>query len=166
MKQVEVYFDYMCPYCYKGHQNLLKLLPDHPDVEILWKPCEAHPRPEVRDRYTDVAMMGMFYLRDTSGSVEHYNDLVYDAHFNQHQPIDDPDVLAGIAVQCGADADAFRLALADGRYTDEVMQANIRAWGDMEWEAVPSYACGDKKLGSRGGVLVSAEALNDFLATC
>lgn len=166
MKQVEVYFDYMCPYCYKGHLNLLQLLPQHPDVQIVWMPCEAHPRPEVRDHYTDVAIMGMFYLRDNAGDVERYNNLVYDAHFNQHVLIDAPDVLTQIAVQCGADADAFRTAIIDGRYADQVMQANIRAWGDMGWEAVPSYTCNGQKIGSHGGVLVAMEKLDEFLTNC
>ena len=166
MKKLEVYFDYLCPYCYKGHHNLLELLPKHPDVEVVWMPCEAHPRPEVRNIYTDIAMMGMFFLRDNGGNVALYNDLVYEAHFTHHQPVDNHDVLTAVAVQCGADADAFRQALADGRYNDEVLQANIHAWGDLEWEAVPSYVCNGAKIGSHGGVLVSPEALDDFLSNC
>ena len=32
--KLDVYFDYACPYCYRGHQNLLELLKRHPEVEV------------------------------------------------------------------------------------------------------------------------------------
>lgn len=163
MKRVEVYFDYLCPYCYKGHQNLKQLLPGHPDVEIVWMPCEAHPRPEVSKIYSDIAMMGMFFLRDHGGDVDQYNDLVYEAHFEREERIDDPELLTGIAGECGADPAAFKKALCDGRYSEEVHAANRRAWGEKGWEAVPSYSCGEKNIGSQGGILVPLENLDRFL---
>ena len=166
MKQLEVYFDYHCPHCYKGHQNLKQLLPHHPDVQILWQPCEAHPRPEVRDLYTDVATMGMYCVRDCGGDVDRYNDLVYEAHVQKKQRSDDPDVLTAIALTCGADEKTFRAALTDKGYADEVYQANIRAWMTHGWEAVPSYICEGKKIGSRGGVAVPLEDLDQFLGGC
>ena len=164
MKKIEVYFDYLCPYCYEGHKNLKKLLPSHPDVEIVWMPCEAHPRPEVSKIYSDIAMMGFFFLRDNGGDLDRYNDAVYEANFEKRLAIDDHDLLAAIAKDCGADEDAFRAALSDGRYNEEVFAANRKAWGDMGWEAVPSYAAEDgRTVGSRGGILVPYDELNKFL---
>ena len=164
MKRVEVYFDYLCPYCYRGHKNLKDLMPAHPDVEIVWMPCEAHPRPEVSKIYSDVANMGMFFLRDSGGDVDIYNDLAYEAHFEKGLRIDDVEVLASIAGECGADTTAFKKALCDGRYAAEAVEANRRAWGGKGWEAVPSYACGEKTIGSRGGILVPPEELGRFLS--
>jgi len=40
--KLEVFFDYACPYCQQGHESLLELLPQYPQVEIVWYPCEAH----------------------------------------------------------------------------------------------------------------------------
>ena len=165
MKRVEVYFDYLCPYCYQGHKNLKKLLPSHPDVEIVWMPCEAHPRPETAKIYSDIANMGMFFLRDSGGDLGRYNDLVYSAHFEKGLRIDDIEVLASIAEECGADPNVFKAALNSGRYATEAVEANRRAWGEKGWEAVPSYSCGEKEIGSRGGILVPPEALNQFLSS-
>ncbi|MDR1669694.1 MAG: DsbA family protein, partial [Oscillospiraceae bacterium] len=47
LRKLEVFFDYACPYCRRGHEDLTALLPKHPDIEVVWRPCEAHPRPEV-----------------------------------------------------------------------------------------------------------------------
>ena len=164
MKQLEVYFDYLCPYCYRGHANLKELLKEFPEIEVIWKPCEAHPRPEVCRVYTDVANMGMFFVRDNGGDVVRYTEAVYAAGLDRGERVDDPDVLAPIAAESGVDPEAFRAALADGRYREEALEANRVAWGEMGWEAVPSYASGDRKIGSRGGILVPKEELRAFLA--
>jgi len=163
MKKLEVYFDYLCPYCLEGHLNLKKLMPSHPDVEIVWCPCEAHPRPEEADIYSDIAIMGMYYLRDRGLNVEKYNDLVFLAHFDRRVRIDDPEILAEIAAACGAGAEDFKAALADRRYAQAVLDANQKAWGEKGWEAVPSYSCSGEDIGSRGGVLVPEEELDIFL---
>ena len=61
---LEVFFDYACPYCQLGHQNLLALLPRHPGLEILWRPCEAHPRPEPARIHSDLAIQGMYLVQE------------------------------------------------------------------------------------------------------
>jgi len=33
MLKLEVFFDYACPYCLRGHEDLLELLPQYPQVE-------------------------------------------------------------------------------------------------------------------------------------
>ncbi|MCI8500724.1 MAG: hypothetical protein HFJ85_00655 [Oscillospiraceae bacterium] len=164
MKQVEVYFDYLCPYCYEGHKNLKELLPHHPDAAVVWMPCEAHPRPEQSKIYSDVAIMGMYFLRDNGGDVDRYNDLVYAAHFEKGLRIDDLEVLSAIAEKCGADPSAFREAVSNGRYAEAVLDGNRRAWGEKGWEAVPSYSGGGKDIGSRGGILVPKKELDRFLS--
>lgn len=165
MKKVEVFFDYLCPYCYEGHKNLRKLMPKRPDIEFVWVPCEAHPRPEVSKIYSDIAMRAMYFVRDNAGDLEQFHDLVYEANFEDKLPIDDAEVLAQLAGRCGVDSAALKKALADGMYAEDVHTANRYAWGDMGWEAVPSYACDGKKIGSRGGVLVPLEKLDEFLSS-
>lgn len=45
---LEVFFDYTCPFCYLGLSEVRTALKKHPDIEVAWRPCEAHPRPEPR----------------------------------------------------------------------------------------------------------------------
>ena len=44
-KKIKVFYDYTCPFCYKGIGELQDILPDYKSVEVEWSPCEAHPRP-------------------------------------------------------------------------------------------------------------------------
>ena len=45
-KKVEVYFDYMCPFCYVGLSYLAQEVAAYPDIELVYKSVEAHPRTE------------------------------------------------------------------------------------------------------------------------
>lgn len=161
--KVEVFFDYVCPYCYRGHRNLLKLLPKHPGTEIVWRPCEAHPRPEPAQVHSDLAIQGMYAAQELGGDLWKYQELAYAAHFEQGKNLSDAAVLCELAEGCGADRAAFRKALEDRRYAGRVEENNRLAWETLNLEAVPSYCCGKSLLGSRGGVLVPLEELDRFL---
>lgn len=164
MKRLEVYFDYLCPYCYKGHQNLYELLRRHPEVELVWRPCEANPRPEEAEVHSDLAIAGFYYLQDIGGDTDAYNELIYAAKYDHGQRLDDLFNLCGLAEMCGADWDAFEKAIRSEEYAARVRAANEYAWGTLGWSAVPSYVCGTRGIGSEPGVLVTLEELEDFLA--
>lgn len=164
MKRLEVYYDYLCPYCYKGHQNLLSLVEKYPELEILWRPCEANPRPEEAEVHSDLAIAGFYYLQDIGGDVDAYNELVYAAKYDHGQRLDDPFILCGLAELCGADGDEFETAIRSEKYAERVRQANQYAWETLGWSAIPSYVCGGKGVGSEPGVLVTKEKLDSFLS--
>lgn len=163
MKKLEVYFDYLCPYCYRGHQNLKEAVKEFPPAEIVWQPCEAHPRPEPAKVYSDRAIQGMYLVQELGGDLWRYHDAVYSAVFEHGLRIDAVEVLAGCAKQAGVEECGFLEGMQAGRFREKAEEGNRRAWGEMAWEAVPSYRTGEKKLGSRGGILVSLEELKQFL---
>lgn len=76
MKKLEVYFDYTCPYCYKGLQELSLLLKKYPDTKVEYIPCEAHPRPEPAPIHSDLAAQVGCYLQERGLDIAKYNDLV------------------------------------------------------------------------------------------
>ncbi len=153
-KQIEAIFDFLCPYCYKGIGEFMDIIPDFPDVEVIWRPCESHPRPEFARQHSDLANAAFFYLRDAGGDLSAFINKVYKACFVDKKRIDDADLLASIASECGGDKDEAYKAVTDGRYADEVNKANIYAWDELKLNAVPSYICEGKKALSRGGILV------------
>ena len=164
MKRLEVYYDYLCPSCYKGHQNLFSLVGKYPELEIVWRPCEANPRPEAAPIHSDLAIAGFYYLQDIGGDVDAYNELIYAAWYDHHQRLDDPFVLCGLAEMCGADSEEFEQAIHSEEYAERVRKANEYAWGVLGGSAIPSYVCGGKGIGSEPGVLVTTEELDAFLA--
>ena len=161
--KLEVFFDYICPYCYRGQDNLEAMLKKYPRLEILWRPCEAHPRPEPARVHSDVAIEGMYFLQEAGGDVDRYNHLVYEAHYELGQNIADPALLAKIGGKCGANAGEMEKALREHWYKEKVVQGNQLAWGEKKLEAVPSYCAGDRVLGSGDGFMVPRDDLDHFL---
>lgn len=53
--KMEVFFDYTCPYCYIGMYYLNDLITDYPEIEIDWKPAEAHPEPEPQMNFPETS---------------------------------------------------------------------------------------------------------------
>ena len=159
MKKLEVFFDYTCPYCYRGHQALKELLIRYPDIQPEWMPCESHPRPEVASLYSDLASAVLYYLKDVGGDEKRYNDAVFAAHFEEKGRIDDPALLTKIDVACGGKTEEIEAAIAPGKYLDMVAHCNRLTWETLGFEAVPSYRCEGKTAGSAGGRLLSGEAL-------
>ena len=41
--KLELFFDYICPYCYRGHRMFLELLPLYPGLEVVWRPARPPP---------------------------------------------------------------------------------------------------------------------------
>lgn len=165
-EKLEVFFDYVCPYCRRGITEFMDLLPSYPDLSVKWISCEAHPRPEFARVHSDLAIQTQLFLQDNGGDLAAFNRLVYKAHFEERKRIDDPDVLASLAASCGADANEVRAALAENRYAKQVEENNRLAWDVLGLEAVPSYRFGDRILGSENGILVSGDALRTFLDSC
>lgn len=161
--KLEVFFDYACPYCYRGHKNLTGLMEKYPAREIIWRPCEAHPRPEEHGVHSDLAICGMYFVMEHGGDLLKYHRLAFEATFEENKNISDINVLSAVAEKCSVDRKEFTDALKDGRYQERVARGNKYAWNEKAFEAVPSYARGSKTIGSGSGVMVTAEELEKFM---
>ena len=67
MRHLELFFDYACPYCLRAHELLLELLPLHSDIEIDWRPCESHPRPDSYGPHSGLCIRGVYDARENIG---------------------------------------------------------------------------------------------------
>lgn len=163
MIKIEVFFDYVCPYCYRGHKNLLALLDQYPQLTVTWRPCEAHPLPENWSVHSDLAIQGMYYIQERGGDIMEYHRQVYQAYFDHGLNVASLDVLASLAERCGVDTGGFRGALAENLYEARVKEGNRYAWVEKGLDAVPSYLSGRFFIGSRDGILVPAGELERFI---
>jgi len=170
--RVEVFFDYYCPYCYKGHGYLKDLIRYYPRVEIAWKPCESHPRPEKYTPHSDLAIQGMYFMVENGGDIWEYHDCIYKAMFEQHLDIGDIDVLTSCikGMHCfkmmHGEVSTFKAALKNKTYEKIQQRGNVYAWEVQSLYAVPSYIAGERRLLSRDGILVEKSDLNRFLEEC
>ena len=162
MRKLEVFFDYICPYCLKGHNFLKELLPDYLDIEVVWRPCEAHPRPERYGFHSDLCIQGLFFAVDNGVDIWEYHDRIYRAALIDRVNIEDPEVIAG-RVYGLLDHNAFLKALYRCKYENAVSDANDYAYEQSGVWAVPSYRMGGRKLDSIEDVGVTKAQLAAFL---
>ncbi len=161
MQPLEVFFDYACPYCLKGHQNLEALLSEHPGAEVLWRPCEAHPRPEQYGPHSDLCIQGMFFAMEQGANLWAYHRRMYDLSLQKGVNIEDPTALAAHVGDL-LDAKAFLAALQSGAYREAQLAANRYAYEKSGVWAVPSYRMGGKKLDAVENVGVLKADLKKF----
>lgn len=163
MRKMEVFFDYACPYCLRGHEYLAELIRHHPDIEPDWQPCEAHPRPERHGPHSDLCIRGMFFARDQRIDLWSYHERMYRLALKDRIDIEDIDALAdGVADLL--DADAFRVALRSDAYVSELNRSNYHAYEESGVWAVPSYRMSGKKLDAVEGIGVTKLQLSDFMS--
>lgn len=160
---LEVFFDYACPYCLEGHIYLKELLPDFPEIDVVWRPCEAHPRPEDWGPHTDLCARGMFIAQEKGADLWAYHDAAYKAGVSDKADIENAGVLAGYTDGI-LDAGAFCGALNAGAYEKELEAANDYAYEQSGVWTVPAYRMNGKRLDAVGGVGVTKAQLKAFLS--
>lgn len=90
------------------------------------------------------ALVGVKYA-ESQGMGNSFHDAVLKAYWMEAQAIDDLDVLTGIAVSAGLDADSFRVALTDPAFVEAVDDdiAQAAAYG---LQGVPALIFAEKYL--------------------
>ena len=162
MRKLEVFFDYVCPKCLKGYGYLKELLPQYPDIEVVWRPCEAHPRPERSGMHSDLCIQGFFYAIEHGVDLWEYHDRMYNAAAKERANIEDPEVVASHAKGL-LEANALQSALQGGAFVNAVTNANEYAYEQSFVWALPAYRLDGRKLDSIEGVGVTKAQLAAFL---
>jgi len=163
MPSLEVFFDYACPYCLIGHDYLRELLPQYPNIDVVWRPCEAHPRPENYSPHSDLCIQGLFFALEQDADIWEYHDRMFSAALKKRVNIEEPEVVAGCA--CGMlDYTALLESLYSGRYEKTLADANDYAYERSGVWVVPAYRMDGKKLDSVENVGVTKQQLANFLA--
>ena len=162
MFSLEVFFDYICPYCLRAHDYLLELIPNYPDIDIIWRPCESHPRPERFSPHSDLIIQGMFFALDCGADLLKYNSIMYKAALQDKKDIEDAKILSEI-VGDFLDPDDFYDALKSGKYLEALFKSNQHAFNASGVWVLPAYRMNGKKLDSIEGVGVTKSQLKQFL---
>lgn len=162
MKQLELFFDYACPFCERAHRGLQELVAEFKKVQIVWRPCEAHPRPDRYGPHSDLLIRGMYWAREQGVDLWEYHRRAYHAAVVEQADIEDPQALPGIFAGL-LDGDKLLAALESGAYLPELQAGNDYAYGKMGVWAVPAYRLTGQKLDAVENVGVSAAQLKQFL---
>lgn len=162
MPTLEVFYDYTCPFCLRGHELLKEVIPGFPDVEISWKPCELSPRRG--GSYSSLPIRGFYFANEKGADLWGYNDIMYNASHRSGIDIRRAEDLAEI-VSGIIDKNEFISALKSGAYMKELEEGNDYAYEENGVWAVPAFRMDGRKLDSRLGIGVSKKQLEEFLNT-
>ncbi len=162
--KLEFFFDYACPYCLKGYEHLVELAPLYPHIEIVWRPCEAHPRPDRHGPHSDLCIQGLFYALEHGVDVWQYHERMYRAALTERLSIEEIDTLAD-CVKGLMDADDFRAALQNGDYQQAQQDANQYAFATSGVWVVPACRMNGKQLDARENIGITKKQLTDFMDT-
>jgi len=163
LSTVEFFFDYTCPYCYKAFQTITDILPNFSAVQILWQPCEAHPRPSEHRPYSDLCIQAMFYASDNGVDLWRYHELVFSLIHDNSIDVEDIDILAQHLSQL-LDSSSLVEALIGGDYLQALHSANRYAFEQSGVWAVPALRANGNKLDATIDIGLTTEQMEDFLS--
>ena len=162
MSILEVFFDYACPYCKRGHEYLVEMIKDFPNIRIEWRPCEAHPHPEPGP-HSDILIQGMFYALDHGVDIWKYHERMYKACHKDKLNREDVAAVADYAADL-LNADDFIRVVGSGKYEKIQRDGNDYAYEKKGIWALPSYRINGRKLDSVEEIGVSATQLRELLS--
>lgn len=162
MATLEVFFDYSCPFCMRGHDILLELLPQFPQMSVEWHPCEAHPRPEHYGLHSDLLARGMFYAQEQGVDLMEYHCRSYRGAVTDREDIENPRIVAK-RMEGLLDSKELYVFLTGNTYTDRLLANNRLAWESCRFPAVPSYRMEGRLLNALPNIGVTQQRLQEFL---
>ena len=170
----QIFYDYECPYCKKGYETLLGLLPDYPGSEIDWKPVESHPRPEEDHRpHTDLCIQAFYIAEELGADMAAFHRALFQAVSIERKNVEKGEVIAEI-LKGIVDGGKFLEILKSGKYASKVDENNDLAYEKNEVWFVPAFRVPEgnngtgrtPRLDAQGGIGVSREELKAFLDKC
>ena len=138
MKKLEIFFDYNCPFCLKGHEQLLELLPEQPGLEVIWHPCEISVYKKEKGKDTDLCQQALFFAMDSKIDLWSFHEKIYKMIFVDKANTKDINVLVN-ALRNLLDAAVLRQVLESGEYIKNVMESNDFAFNLTGVHVVPTY---------------------------
>jgi len=141
----------------------MELLPDYPDVEMIWHPCEAHPRPDNDyGKHSDLCIQGMFYAAENGVAMVDYHKKIFELYHRDKIDVENISVLAS-ALNDLLDPERFAQALTTGRYARALEDANEYAYKEAGVWIIPEFRMESRRLAAEAGIGVAEEQLKEFL---
>lgn len=163
MRELEVFFDYACPYCYRGHYILKALLKEINDIKVIWRPIEAHPRPESYGKHSDLAIAAYKHASDNGVDTDLFHEKMYDAFHKDGVNVEDANELSEY-MDGVVDIMGLKKSLLTGENIPFVNESNDYAYDKSDVWVVPAYRMEGRKLDVKEDVGVKKEDLREFLS--
>lgn len=141
----------------------MEVLKEHDDIEVIWRVCEAHPRPEDHPPHTDLALQGYFFAKEHGADILAYHERLFKAVHVDRIDVESAEVLADYTADL-VDREAYLAALINGDYKEIQERHNDIAYEENDVWFLPAFRIDGKKLDAEGGIGVTKEAIANVLA--
>jgi len=166
MAVFQFFFDYECPFCKRGYEDLMDLLPAFPGAEIEYRPIEAHPRPETYGIHTDLCVQAFYIAGELGAAMDAFSRALFQAVVVEGRNVEKAEVLADV-VEGIVEKDKLLELLKNGKYASKVNENNSLAYDKNGVWFLPAFRVPGSKtprLDAKGGVGVSREEIRGFLS--
>ncbi|MCL2616214.1 MAG: DsbA family protein [Defluviitaleaceae bacterium] len=163
-RQIEFFFDYACPYCNKIYHSLAELISHFPGTEIIWRPCESHPRPNRHDQHqhSDLCIQAMFFAAEHGTDMQKYHERAFSLMHESSVNVEDIDILSQ-SLSDLLNTESLRDALLTEKYAPALQAANAYAFEQSEVWALPAFRMDSRKLDSELEIGITHDQLLEFL---
>jgi len=161
--EMDVYFDYGCPYCLQGFAYFEELANKYKHIAVNFIPVEAHPRPENHGLHTDLCAQAMYVARDMEINLWDFHAYMYKAAINDDVNIESAGVLSEVLGKYMNKKKVFE-ALQNNAYLKQVEENNHRAYDKEGVWAVPAFRMNGEKLDAKEGIGITFNQLNEFMS--
>jgi protein-disulfide isomerase len=164
MIHVEIFVDYICPFCFRAFHDVMDISGSFADIEIVWRPCEAHPRPEPYGPHSDLLIRSLYFALDNGVSAETYHKRAFGARHIAKIDVEDMDAVCAYLSNL-VDQEGLKSALQAGAYEDHLAHANEYAYTRKRVWIIPSFQTKGARLDAREGIGVSKQEILTFFGS-
>jgi predicted DsbA family dithiol-disulfide isomerase len=177
MTKVQVFYDYECPFCKRGWETLMDVLPtlqtngECAGIEIEWRPIESHPRPEEVHPHTDLCIQAFYIAEELGTDINAFHKALFKAVIDERRNVEESEVLAEI-LKGIMDRGKFLELLSSGKYASKVNENNSLAYDKNDVWFIPAFrVVGDSskaalRLDAKDGKGVNEKDMKKFFERC
>ena len=166
MKTAQFFYDYECPFCKEGYEYLMEEIKGNQqllkEIEIDWRPMEAHPKAEGNRNHTHLACQSYYIAKELGADMTAFHSAMFRAITDEGRDVTKSETLCEI-LKGIVDTGKFRAILDSGKYAKQVDENNELAYKKSGVWYVPAFRMDGKKLDAKGGIGIRPKELKNFL---
>ena len=162
MKKMQFFYDYECPFCWKGFGYLMDKVINHQEIEIEFLPIESHPLPEDHPPHTNLACQSYYAAKELGADMDAFHAAMFQAVAIERRNVEKPEVLCEILTGI-VDSGKFRAIIESGKYAKQIDDNMDFAYEKSGVWFVPAFRMEGKKLDAQGGIGITPNELQNFL---
>ena len=164
METLQFFYDYECPHCKAGYENIMKQIGNHPNIKIEWRPIELNPSSGKVSPGINPAGQSYYIAEELGAEISAFHTAMYRAIAVERKNAGKPEVLCNV-LKGIVDTGKFRAILDSGKYANQAAENNKLAYDKNDVWYLPALRAKGKRLDAKPGAGISPRELESFLSS-